>query len=62
LSELYQHSACDDSLIDELERAKSSEYSDLFDELESIGYRLEVCDHLTYEMQENRKQQLLNGA
>jgi hypothetical protein len=39
-----QHGACSKTKIDELKRAKSSEYGELFDELESIGYRLEVSN------------------
>ena len=49
-----QHGACNISLIDELERAKSSEYGDIFDELESIGYKLFICEEYTEEMHENR--------
>lgn len=37
-----QHGGASPDLLDELENATESEYSDLFSELESIGYNLEV--------------------
>ena len=37
-----QHGACDSRLIRELESASAEEYQDLWEELESIGYELEL--------------------
>jgi hypothetical protein len=37
-----QHGACDTDLINELEKASESEYKPLADELESIGYKLDI--------------------
>lgn len=54
-----QHGACDIDLIYELERAKSSEYGDLFDELESIGYKLFICEEYTEEMHDNRMEAIV---
>ena len=54
-----QHGACSESLIDELERAKSSEYGDLFDELESIGYKLHIVEDISPEMIKIRVRELL---
>lgn len=39
-----QHSQCFIGLLDKLQIAKPSEYYDLFEELEQIGYDLQIID------------------
>ncbi len=53
-----QHSSCTPSdLSYRTNPAKPEEYKDLFEELQSLGYKLKVYQHYTYAMQETRIRQ-----
>lgn len=43
-----QHGSCDDSLMYKTKPATADEYQPLYNELESIGYNLEIRRKLTY--------------
>jgi len=56
-----QHSAASYELVHDTELANETEYKPLYDELETLGYNLQVCKRLTEKMKTNAYQAYLQS-